>query len=298
MTDILFNIHVNKGCEGIDVIYVIHVCYIFFVNHNLNTLCINTNAYLMYFCFGCDVYERFLSFQLVHMEDAISQRNQAIQDLTLSLQQTKRERDQLSDENKQLTSEVCQLQQRLSESSDHDVKGHLSDLVKYESMIKEDSTRFYSAVMSSGSSLSSKEDQKDNDNEEITINYSRSDIKTSESSDDFPADIENKISEILGQYEEYIEENLKNNLIEKLMEIFNDVLRRVKIEHDTDVKQLELRVQEHKVEVRRLRELLANVKTGNADINCLREELQIKQKQEMENLRTYFEKLCSDLERR
>lgn len=121
--------------------------------------------------------------KLLLLEERINERNQVIQELSVSLQQVKNERDRLINENKHLHHDMYNLQV--------EEKGQLSDLVKYETM-KDDSTRFYSAFMSSGSSLSSKGDQKDNDNEEITVNYSRSDIR-SDASDE----LEPKLNDLL-----------------------------------------------------------------------------------------------------
>lgn len=53
----------------------------------------------------------------------------------------------------------------------------------------------------------------------------------------------------------------------------------------------------HEVETTKLRELLANVKCESVDIVTLREELEAKHAKEVEELRTYFEQKCADLEK-
>lgn len=244
-----------------------------------------------------------LSFQLVHLEEAITQRDELIEELTVSLQRSVRERDDLAAENVHLTNEVQNLQHTIAEThSDHDtIKAQLSDFIKYETMLKDDSTKFYSALMSGGSSMQSSNGEKDIDREEITVNYSKSDLKSS-SSDDFQTGFENKVTGIINKFDEFIEENLRNKLRESIIQVLCDEIGRMRLESDTEVKELEGQMQQDKhefvVETRRLRELLASVKAGNADIEALRHELSIKHEKEMENLRTYFEKKCLDMERR
>lgn len=54
---------------------------------------------------------------------------------------------------------------------------------------------------------------------------------------------------------------------------------------------------EKDVEINRLRQLLANVKGGSAEVLQLRQELDTIHKKEMEDLRMYFEQKCSELEK-
>ncbi|CAH1639368.1 unnamed protein product [Spodoptera littoralis] len=242
--------------------------------------------------------------KLVHLEDAITQRDELIEELTISLQRSVRERDDLRHENEHLTNEVQNLQHIVGERShsEHDtVKAQLSDFIKYQSLLKDDSTKFYSAVMSGGSSLQSSNGEKDMDREEIVINYSKSDLRMSDASDEFQTGFEEKLTTIINKFDSYIEENLRNKLRESLIQVLCDEIGKMRIENDTEIKELEAQLQSDKqaytVETRRLRELLASVKAGNADIEALRQELDIKHEKEMENLRTYFEKKCSDMER-
>lgn len=54
---------------------------------------------------------------------------------------------------------------------------------------------------------------------------------------------------------------------------------------------------EHESELLHLRELLAGVKCGSSELMDLRQELDSKHAQELEELRTYFEQKCTDLEK-
>ncbi|XP_069361146.1 putative leucine-rich repeat-containing protein DDB_G0290503 isoform X2 [Maniola hyperantus] len=241
--------------------------------------------------------------KLVHLEEAIAKRDELIEELTVSLQRSVDEREHLKHENDHLTNEVQNLQHVIGEKSqsEHDtIKAHLSDFIKYQSLIKGDSTKYYSALMSGTTSLQSSNGEKDMDREEITVNYSKSDLRSS-SSDEFQTGFENKLTLILNNFEGCIEDNMKNKLRESLIHLLCDEIGKMRVDFDTDIKELETQMKQDKqastVESRRLRELLSSVKAGNADIDVLREELSVKHEKEMENLRTYFEKKCSDMER-
>lgn len=246
-----------------------------------------------------------LSFQLVHLEEAITQRDQLIEELTVSLQRSVRERDDLRQDNEHLTTEVQNLQHIAAERShsDHDtIKAQLSDFMKYQSMLKDDSTKFYSALMSGTASLQSSNGEKDMDREEILVNHSKSDLRSSGSSEDFQTGFESKLTSLLNKFDEYIEENLRNKLRESIIQVLCDEIGKMRVEYDTDLKEMETQMKQDKqfytVETRKLRELLSSVKAGSVDIDELRQELNVKHEKEMENLRTYFEKKCYDFERR
>lgn len=238
----------------------------------------------------------------MHLELAIKQRDDLIEELTVSLQLSLQERDDLRHQSEHLTQEALNLQHTIAEFSDDTVKTQLSDFMKYQTLVKDDSTRFYSALMSGGSSLRSSNSEKDNEREEITVNYSKSDLKSSDTSHEFKMGFVTKILTAVNKFDEYIEENLRNKLRESLIQVLCDEIGKMKIDFETEMKEIESQLQQDKnsyiIETRRLRELLASVKAGSAEIDELRQELGIKHEKEMENLRTYFEKKCSDMERR
>lgn len=245
-----------------------------------------------------------MCFQLVHLEEAVSRRDQLIEELTVSLQRSVRERDDLRHDNEHLLAEVKHLQRLAADRSHSDdtVKAQLSDFMKYQSMLRDDSTKFYSALMSGTSSRQSSNGEKDNDKEEITVNYSRSDLRSSASSGDCQEGLHGKLMAVLDRYDARIEEETRNELRGTLIQVMCDEVARLRIDCDTDVRELEAQLAQEKHartgDVRRLRDLLAEVKAGSADVDQLREELDAKHKKEMENLRTYFEKMCLDIERR
>ncbi|XP_022116002.2 A-kinase anchor protein 9 isoform X2 [Pieris rapae] len=244
----------------------------------------------------CEEY----TVKLVHLEEAINQREQLIAELTISLQQSNNEREHLKHENMHLCSEVQTLQHAVAEhsQSEHDtIKGQLSDFVKYQGMLKDDSTKFYSAVMSGTTSLQSSNSEKDMDREEITVNHSKSDLKSGAGSEDFQTGFENKLSILLNKFGGFIEDNLRNKLRESLISVLCDEIGKMRLEFETDVRELEGQMkqneQEYASETRRLRDLLSSVKAGNANIDELRKEYE----KDMQELRTFFEEKCSDIKR-
>lgn len=54
---------------------------------------------------------------------------------------------------------------------------------------------------------------------------------------------------------------------------------------------------EKDAEINRLRQLVVNMKTGSVEVKELRHELDVIHKNEMEDLRMYFERKCTDLEK-
>ncbi|KAG5898706.1 hypothetical protein JTB14_030655 [Gonioctena quinquepunctata] len=71
--------------------------------------------------------------------------------------------------------------------------------------------------------------------------------------------------------------------------------------HKEEIKELKVKMEQEKKEleseIARLREMLANIKCGSTELMDLKEELEAKHATEMEELRTYFERKCADLEK-
>lgn len=80
----------------------------------------------------------------------------------------------------------------------------------------------------------------------------------------------------------------------KLAELRDSHEQEIKILRDT----FESEKFEHELEVSKLRELLAEVECQAKGIDAIKAELDDKHRKEMEELRTYFEKKCSDLEKK
>ncbi|KAJ8933982.1 hypothetical protein NQ314_013662 [Rhamnusium bicolor] len=105
-----------------------------------------------------------------------------------------------------------------------------------------------------------------------------------------------------------LEENLnpqQKNLLNDLKIKINDFVKLNVMEnrnlYEEEINKLKEKIvlekDDYENEISRLRELLANIKCGSAEIMELKNELEAKHSREMEELRTYFEKKCVDLEK-
>ncbi|XP_050514022.1 golgin subfamily A member 4 isoform X2 [Diabrotica virgifera virgifera] len=105
-----------------------------------------------------------------------------------------------------------------------------------------------------------------------------------------------------------LKENLdmhQHGLLKQLNLKFNEVLEEkiseIKSVHDQEIKTLKesvsLEKDEYESEISRLRALLAEFQAGSTQFMALKDELDLKHSREMEELRTYFEKKCADVEK-
>uniref|UniRef100_A0A6P7GD32 Pericentrin-like n=1 Tax=Diabrotica virgifera virgifera TaxID=50390 RepID=A0A6P7GD32_DIAVI len=105
-----------------------------------------------------------------------------------------------------------------------------------------------------------------------------------------------------------LKENLdmhQHGLLKQLNLKFNEVLEKkiseIKSVHDQEIKTLKesvsLEKDEYESEISRLRALLAEFQAGSTQFMALKDELDLKHSREMEELRTYFEKKCADVEK-
>lgn len=99
-------------------------------------------------------------------------------------------------------------------------------------------------------------------------------------------------------------EEFKNTLNEDESKMFTRIQEKFDIllnDNVNDVKeklqQEQLEKAELETEASRIRHLLVNIKTGSTEVMELRSELDKIHKKEMENLRMYFERKCTDLEK-
>lgn len=86
---------------------------------------------------------------------------------------------------------------------------------------------------------------------------------------------------------------LFTNVQDKFQQLLNDEVNAVK----QQLEQERFEKAELDSETNRLRQLLAKVKCGSTEITELRNELEKNHKKEMEDLRMYFERKCTDLEK-
>lgn len=97
------------------------------------------------------------------------------------------------------------------------------------------------------------------------------------------------------------DEQVIADLRTKIYDFIQDTVLMYKNSHEIEIKVLKDRVESeksvHDAEIERLRQLLNSVKSGSVDIAELRQELNEKHNTEMEELRTYFENRCAEIEK-
>lgn len=220
---------------------------------------------------------------------ALIERDKIIQELTDSLKQSIEIRDQLNERNEALAKEALQLKAATDQRkwiTDRDTfnEPRLSettiDLVG-ESDFEDD--EFYKKILKTddqkgAQDIDSKPDQvqQTKDFEAVkslpTKNPTIEDFKKSLNAEEVAM-----FTQIERRFEEMLNDKI-NNVNEKL--------------HQEQMEKAEL-----DSETNRLRQLLANIKSGSTEFVELRAELDRIHKKEMEDLRMYFERKCTDLEK-
>lgn len=109
---------------------------------------------------------------------------------------------------------------------------------------------------------------------------------------------------VQNKFNEYLAEELANvrQQHEGELKILADTLDAEKLEKETEVRPIYflyefIFIRLFVLQVNRLRQLLANTKGGSPELLELRRELESIHGREMEDLRTYFERKCADLEK-
>lgn len=221
-------------------------------------------------------------FQLTDFQVALNERDKIIQELTNSLKQSIEIRDQLNEQNAILANEAKKLreanesrrqllwitdrrefderQPRLSETTIDLVDDDLEDDEHYEKSTKVTET---TAV-----------EEKETKESDVVM-------RPNSTIEEF----KNSLNEV--------EIALFNQVEERFEEMLNDRINDVK----EKLQQEQLEKAELDSEANRLRQLLANIKSGSTEVVELRAELDKIHKKEMEKLRMYFERKCTDLEK-
>lgn len=97
------------------------------------------------------------------------------------------------------------------------------------------------------------------------------------------------------------EQSIIADMRSKIYMFIQQKLQSYKLELQLEFKILQDRFENektiHQTEVERLRQLVMTVKSGSTDVTDLRQELNEQHNKEMEELRTYFEQRCADIEK-
>ncbi|XP_077294331.1 pericentrin-like protein [Arctopsyche grandis] len=244
--------------------------------------------------------------KIPEFQELILERDESIIKLKSSLTNSILQREKLQAENSYLATEVGKLQQVLSDvtSSNGETKGHLSDFVKHENLINDEDPETLPSTIKKF--------------EKHTLdNFTQTEIVTNAASNEsylnenqqLPIDKSDYVKPVifLSEFDNFqneldIEETpLFQKFKEKLAKLMEAELNN-KYEMflaDLNYHKEKLTAQENsrKLEQKRLRDLLLSIKSDNPDVVNLRNEMEIKHQKEMEDLRTYFEQKCSDMEK-
>lgn len=215
---------------------------------------------------------------------ALHERDQVIQDLNSSLQQSLKIRDLLIDQSERLSTEVKQLRAVASSSraqwksmgeATGGINQRLSETtIDLVSESEFDDDEYYNKLAMPPVAQEA----------EIVIK---------------PTDQTPDVSLPQTAIEEF-KKNLTTEELKVFISIQNKFSKYLHQEVEAFGKSYAIDVQEQNekdVEINRLRQLLVNMKTGSVEVKELRHELDIIHKKEMEDLRMYFERKCTDLEK-
>lgn len=216
------------------------------------------------------------------MQAALLERGRIIQDLTDSLKHSNEIRDKLSEQNEALLNELKQLRETNEPSNwiadrnfdlgEKRLSQTTIDLVA-ESDFEDDDffkkTKLPTQEIDAPSENVQQSNRIDGDK---TLNPTIEEFKESLNENELQifAKIEGKFEMMLNAKVNAIREQLQQEQLDKAV-----------LESETN----------------RLKQLLVNVKGGSTELAELRAELDAIHKKEMENLRLYFEKKCTDLEK-
>lgn len=208
------------------------------------------------------------------MQTAILERDKIIQELTASLKQSIEIRDQLNERNEALTNEAKLLDDRRRWITDRNFdEPRLSettiDLVA-ESDFEDDEPFKKSSLPIADIQFESQKVPKSNDVR-----------KPNPTIDDFKKNLTEVEIEMFVGIESRFEEMLNDKLSDVKEKLQHEQMERAELDSETN----------------RLKHLIVNLKSGSAEVSELRTELDKIHKKEMENLRLYFERKCTDLEK-
>ncbi|KAJ8981747.1 hypothetical protein NQ317_004927 [Molorchus minor] len=213
--------------------------------------------------------------KLLEYNDAIIYKNDLIQQLSESLDQSIGERKELLKQVDCFKDEIDLLQKQLQETAKM-VNEHKC-LEKIENKEKDVPV----------GPKETEEPQKDLGEEKTEISF------LSTSSELSYSDLEENLTSE--------QKNLFDDLKIKLNEFVKRCINKNKTAWEEEISKLKekniMESKDYEMEITRLRDLLANIKCGSAEIMELKNELEAKHSNEMEELRTYFEKKCADLEK-
>lgn len=216
-----------------------------------------------------------LFFQLTDFQVALSERDKIIQELTDSLKQSIDIRDQLNERNEKLSHETNRLREandRRKWITDREVFNEPQPRLSQTTIDLVDDDYEDDEICRKTEKTDRTEPDEERQN---TVKPSNPTI------DEFKKSLNGQEVTLFCTVEKRFEEMLYAKI--------NDVKEQLRMEQFEKI--------ELDSEANRLRHLLANIKSGSTEVIELRTELDKIHKKEMEKLRMYFERKCTDLEK-
>lgn len=219
----------------------------------------------------------FVSFQLCDFQVAVDERDRIIQELTDSLKQSIDIRDRLNERNEFLANELKETKASI------DKRKWITERDAFNEPRLSETT-----IDLVGES--------DFDDDVIVQRRQSREIDTKPTDEQKKIDTINRPNEIIEQFKRGLnpdEQSLFVCIEKQFNDLLNDRVNDVKEKlHQEQMERAEL-----DSEANRLKQILSNIKGGSTEVVELRTELDKIHKKEMENLRLYFERKCTDLEK-
>lgn len=204
---------------------------------------------------------------------ALCERDKIIQELTESLKQSIEIRDQLNERNERLLNETKQLREatpsnpkKWSETPEQRIDETTIDLVSESEFEDEECQKKVALVQEKPIAQVELQQPVQTPNAAIEA---------------FKKNLTNDEVVIFTRIQDKFEQKLNDDVNELKQKLYQEQLEKT----------------EQDAEINRLQQLLRNIKGGSTEVVELRTELDKVHKKEMENLRMYFERKCTDLEK-
>lgn len=212
------------------------------------------------------------------IQDALAERDDIIQELTNSLKQSIAIRDQLNERNKALENETQKLKVR------YDQRKWVTDRDTFnEPRLSETTIELVGASDFEDDDLINRKSIQEIEPQPNVIQTKETEtVKSANSTiDNFKKTLSEAELILFAGIQKRFEQMLNDELIDIKKKLHLEQIEKAELDTETN----------------RLRQLLANIKSGSTEVVELRIELDRIHKIEMENLRMYFERKCTDMEK-
>lgn len=223
---------------------------------------------------------------------AIGERDKIIDQLTESLKQSLQIRDQLHDQSERLTQEMHELQKQFADTVEK-VGTFRKESLGGAGITAADTINQRLSEITLD--LVSGSEYEDDDA------YSKAKVGMNASTERDSGHVKASADTFATSMVDVFKTNLSSDELKVFTAVqdkFNEHMRReLETIRRNNHHELLMERNDKEMEINRLKSMISNVKGGSAEIKELRQELDSIHKKEMEDLRMYFERKCSDLEK-